>query len=39
MVDVQKANLLLAVNAGMLGGTLLFTTLYMQVILDYSPSR
>lgn len=37
MKDVQKANLLLAVNAGMLGGTLLFTTLYMQVVLDYSP--
>ena len=37
MRGVAKANLLLAVNAGMLGGTLLFTTLYMQVILDYSP--
>lgn len=34
---VKTANLLLAVNAGLLGGTLLFTTLYMQVILDYTP--
>jgi MFS family permease len=37
MKGVLNANLLLAVNAGMLGGTLLFTTLYMQVVLAYSP--
>lgn len=35
--SVLPANLLLAVNAGMLGGTLFFTTLYLQVVLGYSP--
>lgn len=34
---VLPANLLLAVNAGMLGGSLFVTTLYLQVVLDYSP--
>lgn len=37
MKTVKAANVLLAANAGMLGGTLLFTTLYMQVILEYTP--
>ncbi len=35
--SVLPANLLLAVNAGMLGGTLFFTTLYLQAVLGYSP--
>ena len=35
--EVLPANLLLALNAGMLGGSLFFTTLYLQVVLDYSP--
>lgn len=34
---VLPANLLLALNAGMLGGSLFFTTLYLQVVLDYGP--
>ncbi|HEX2046818.1 MAG TPA: MFS transporter [Acidimicrobiales bacterium] len=34
---VLPANLLLAINAGMLSGTLFFTTLYLQVVLGYSP--
>ena len=34
---IVHANLLLAVNAGMLGGALFFTTLYLQVVLGYSP--
>ncbi len=34
---VLPANLLLAVNAGMVSGTLFFTTLYLQVVLGYSP--
>ncbi|MDQ4132656.1 MAG: MFS transporter [Actinomycetota bacterium] len=34
---VLGANLLLAVNAGMLAGTLFFTTLYLQLVLEYSP--
>lgn len=34
---VATANVLLAVNAGMLGGALFFTTLYLQVVLGYSP--
>lgn len=34
---VVSANVLLAINAGMLGGTLFFTTLYLQVVLGYSP--
>ena len=34
---VLTANALLAVNAGMLGGSLFFTTLYLQVVLAYSP--
>lgn len=34
---VLTANFLLAINAGMLGGTLFFTTLYLQVVLGYSP--
>lgn len=35
--SVLPANVLLAVNAGMLGGALFFTTLYLQVVLGYSP--
>ena len=35
--SVAVGNLLLAVNAGMLGGALFFTTLYLQVTLSYSP--
>ncbi|MEQ4207385.1 MFS transporter [Actinopolymorpha sp. B9G3] len=35
--NVVAANALLAVNAGMLGGTLFFTTLYLQLVLGYSP--
>ena len=35
--SVVTANVLLAINAGMLGGTLFFTTLYLQVVLGYSP--
>jgi EmrB/QacA subfamily drug resistance transporter len=35
--SVVPANVLLAVNAGMLGSALFFTTLYLQVVLDYSP--
>ena len=34
---VARANALLAVDAGALGASLFFTTLYMQVVLDYSP--
>ncbi len=34
---VLPANLLLALTAGMLGGSLFFTTLYLQVVLDYRP--
>lgn len=34
---VARANALLAVNAGTLGATLFFTTLYLQVVLGYSP--
>lgn len=33
----RAGNLLLGVNAGMLGGTLFFTTLYLQGTLGYSP--
>lgn len=35
--SVAVGNVLLALNAGMLGGALFFTTLYLQVTLDYSP--
>lgn len=35
--SVARANALLAVNAGTLGATLFFTTLYLQVVLGYSP--
>jgi MFS family permease len=35
--NVARANLLLAVNAATLGSTLFFTTLYLQVVLGYSP--
>ncbi|MDX6740679.1 MFS transporter [Actinocorallia sp. A-T 12471] len=35
--SVARANILLAVNAGTLGATLFFTTLYLQVVLGYSP--
>jgi EmrB/QacA subfamily drug resistance transporter len=34
---VARANALLAIDAGALGASLFFTTLYMQVVLDYSP--
>ena len=34
---VAHGNGLLAINAGMLGATLFFTTLYLQVVLGYSP--
>ncbi len=34
---VARANALLALNAGTLSATLLFTTLYLQVVLGYSP--
>ncbi|MFC7741118.1 MFS transporter [Nocardiopsis composta] len=35
--NVARANVLFAVSAGMLGAALFFTTLYLQVVLDYSP--
>lgn len=34
---VARANVLLAIDAGALGATLFFTTLYLQVVLGYSP--
>lgn len=34
---VARANALLAIDAGALGASLFFTTLYMQVVLGYSP--
>lgn len=34
--SVARANALLAIDAGMLGASLFFTTLYMQVVLGYS---
>src|SRR5690606_36895651 len=34
---VARANALLLIDAGTLGASLFFTTLYMQVVLDYSP--
>lgn len=35
--NVARANVLLAIDAGALGASLFFTTLYLQVVLDYSP--
>lgn len=35
--SVARANALLAIDAGALGASLFFTTLYMQVVLGYSP--
>ncbi|MGI5122702.1 MFS transporter [Marinactinospora thermotolerans] len=35
--NVAGANVLFAVSAGMLAAALFFTTLYLQVVLDYSP--
>lgn len=35
--NVARANALLAVDAGALGASLFFTTLYLQVVLGYSP--
>jgi EmrB/QacA subfamily drug resistance transporter len=37
MRNVVSATVLLATNAGMLAGTLFFTTLYLQLVLGYSP--
>lgn len=37
VAGVARANVLLAIDAGALGATLFFTTLYLQVVLGYPP--